>query len=313
LALEGCNPKVTGARRCVYRVAGSEHAVAPRETQSASVAWGGDPDLSALLCEAIDRVASPTARTALVTRALDMAGCATLPADVSLLLAFVGGPLQRCAHIALGEQAAVALVSDVVPLLERVRRIRASAPPASSSPPQPSEPPPAELPFAPAPASGAAPAPSPPSSRTLRPSAPRPASERVDHGTLPYVDTSSGRAFVLVVDDDAAFLRGVSRLLRAAGHDVVSAPDGGSGLRICERLHPALVITDLDMPPPNGVELAAAIAARLGPAAPPVVLLTGTPQRPKNVPGVAQVLSKAIRPADLLAAIEPYLVSPPTT
>jgi CheY-like chemotaxis protein len=281
----------------VYR-----EVVVRRESQT-SGAWGGDPDLSALLCEAIDRVASPKARTALVTRALDMAGQTALPSDVRTLLAFVDGPLQRCAQHALGEQAAHALVSDVVPLLERVQRIRSSSrPPAPSTAPAASEPPPA-------PVADADPRHRtlPPPSLIQRPSPRPPEPERPDHGTLPYLEATMMHRYVLVIDDDAAFLRGLGRLLRAAGHDVVSAPDGGTGLRICERVRPALVITDLDMPPPNGVEVARAISTRLGADAPPVVLLTGAVERPPIGNGVSQVLSKAIRPADLLAAIEPYL------
>jgi CheY-like chemotaxis protein len=127
--------------------------------------------------------------------------------------------------------------------------------------------------------------------------------------TLPYTDvTAESRGFVLLVDDDIAFLRGFSRLLRLAGYDAVAAPDGSSALRLCHRLEPALVISDLEMPPPNGVELAASLVERMGDAAPPVILLTGSSRPPQAAGGVVAVLAKTIRPDELLGEIEPYLV-----
>ena len=87
--------------------------------------------------------------------------------------------------------------------------------------------------------------------------------------TLPYVKAATAPAYVLLVDDDAAFLRGLSRLLRLDGHEVITAPDGGSALRICEKLRPAVVVTDYDMPAPNGADLARLIRNRLGAEAPP--------------------------------------------
>lgn len=264
------------------------------DTPDAPAVLGGDPDLNALLFEAIDRVASRRAREALIARALAAAGASELPADILLLLQFVTGPLRRAATGTLGEEAAGALVSDVQPLLERVRSIRQSAPPT------PSEPPPSSRSAQTLPPSGLF--------RETRGEAKRPpTSDRTKHGTLPYTEAVRSGAHVLLVDDDVAFLRGLSRLMRAAGMDVVTAPDGGTGLRICEKLRPGLVITDLDMPPPNGLQLAASIVARLGSEAPPIVLLTGATAIPRHRPGIVKVAPKSIRPGELLEAIQEFL------
>jgi CheY-like chemotaxis protein len=270
-----------------------------RQRQTPTFVLGGDPDLNALLFEAIDRVASPVARKTIITRALRQAGSDKLPADIQLLMQFVTGPLFSVARGTLGDEAAGALVSDVQPLLERVQRIRSSIPPPSKTPAE-SLPPSEHFSTL---------------ARTLPPSglfretkrkAP-PSSEVQRRGTLPYAEAVTSTHYVLLVDDDVVFLRGLSRLMRATGLEVLTAPEGGTALRICEKMRPVLVITDLDMPPPNGLQLAASIAERLGNDAPPVFLLTGSPEPPPPSSGVTKVLTKMIRPDDLLAEIQPYL------
>jgi CheY-like chemotaxis protein len=237
----------------------------------------GDPDVSAVLLEALDKVAAPGARDKVLSNALDLAGVDALPDEIPSLLSFVVGPLQTAADRMLGTDVAHALVSDVRPLLEMAFRMRTSAPPPASTAPPVSTLPPDGLYRAPR------------------------------RQTLPYFDSADTRGFVLIVDDDIAFLRGFSRLLRIAGYDAVTAPDGHAALRLCHRLAPALVISDLEMPPPNGLALAELIAESMGEAAPPVLLLTGTSNAPRHARGVSGVLSKTIRPSELLAEIEPYL------
>lgn len=264
---------------------------------------GGDPDLNALLFEAIDRVASPTARNDLIVRALKEAGAEGLPDDVMLLLQFVTGPLYATAEFALGTDAAGALVSDVQPILERVRKIRSSIPPTSGPPPDISSE-----------AFGDAHDSVPPvsSAPTLPPKglyrkAAVPTSAAHKRGTLPYAEVVVAQHHILVVDDDVIFLRGLTRLMRATGLNVLSAPDSGSAFRICERVRPALVISDLDMPAPNGLDLARQVRERMGENAPPFVLLTGTADPPAVTDDVKLVLTKSIRPEALLDAIAPFL------
>ncbi len=63
------------------------------------------------------------------------------------------------------------------------------------------------------------------------------------------------QARVLVVDDDAASRRWVAKLLAQDGYDVEVAADGAEALRVLEERAPALIVTDLDMPKMNGIEL----------------------------------------------------------
>src|SRR5712671_2654814 len=86
---------------------------------------------------------------------------------------------------------------------------------------------------------------------------------------------------VFIVDDDASFLRSVSRLLRASGYAVQAFE---SATRFLEQLVPGMagcVLTDLQMPGLNGLELQAALAKSASPL--PVVFLSAQGDIPTTV------------------------------
>jgi two-component system KDP operon response regulator KdpE len=60
---------------------------------------------------------------------------------------------------------------------------------------------------------------------------------------------------ILVVDDEYQITRVLKRSLQAHRYDVRSASDGESALDTFHDFHPDLVITDLQMPAMNGIEL----------------------------------------------------------
>ncbi len=66
-------------------------------------------------------------------------------------------------------------------------------------------------------------------------------------------------AFVLLVDDDPAALRLLTRVLERAGHRVVTAADGAAGVAAYHANRPDWVITDLVMPGMDGIGLIAEI------------------------------------------------------
>jgi DNA-binding NarL/FixJ family response regulator len=68
---------------------------------------------------------------------------------------------------------------------------------------------------------------------------------------------------IIVVDDHPVFRKGLTALLRAAGHDVVAeASDGLEAITLVEQEAPDLVIMDLSMPTRDGFEATAHITAR---------------------------------------------------
>lgn len=68
-------------------------------------------------------------------------------------------------------------------------------------------------------------------------------------------------ALVLIVDDEPAELRMLTRVVERSGHRVVTAQDGLAGLNAFLTHRPDWVITDLAMPGKDGVAMIAEIRA----------------------------------------------------
>jgi two-component system KDP operon response regulator KdpE len=60
---------------------------------------------------------------------------------------------------------------------------------------------------------------------------------------------------VLIVDDEGQILRVLRRILTAQGYSVRTAEDGAAALDVFNEWRPDLVVTDLQMPNVNGLEL----------------------------------------------------------
>lgn len=111
---------------------------------------------------------------------------------------------------------------------------------------------------------------------------------------------------VFVVDDDASFLAGIARLLRASGYSVRSFTSAADFLS--KRPAPAAgcVVADLQMPGMNGMALQETLAQSDDPL--PVVFLTGQGDIPTSVEamrhGAEDFLMKTAPKEELLAAIE---------
>lgn len=66
-------------------------------------------------------------------------------------------------------------------------------------------------------------------------------------------------AAVLIIDDDEFVRRAFRRVLEEGGFRIIEAPDGPSGLQICEHFAPGVVLLDLRMPGMDGLEVLAAL------------------------------------------------------
>jgi CheY-like chemotaxis protein len=79
-------------------------------------------------------------------------------------------------------------------------------------------------------------------------------------------------ARILVIDDEPAILMLLKRILTGAGHEVLTATEGGAGLLAAAQETVDLILSDLSMPgEPSGVRLLAAIR-KARPACPLVVV-----------------------------------------
>lgn len=122
-------------------------------------------------------------------------------------------------------------------------------------------------------------------------------------GRLP----TGSRATVLVVDDEAMTRASLARGLALAHFDIATAANGREALRLVAdgRVQPAVLVTDIDMPEMNGVELAARLLA-LRPSL-RVVMMTGDVDRAESArrhPSIVDaVLVKPIRVDDLVQVV----------
>lgn len=113
-------------------------------------------------------------------------------------------------------------------------------------------------------------------------------------------------ATVFVVDDDASFLKSVERLLRASGYTVRTFDSAKAFLEHADLGTPGCVVTDLQMPGCNGLELQEALGKSGNPL--PVIFMTGQGDIPTTVHamrnGAEDFLTKLSAKEDFLAAIK---------
>jgi CheY-like chemotaxis protein len=82
-------------------------------------------------------------------------------------------------------------------------------------------------------------------------------------------------AVALVVDDSMLIRYTVCRFLEERGFAVESATNGVEALQILERTHPALIVTDMQMPKMSGSELITALKKNPKTATIPIIIVAG--------------------------------------
>ena len=82
------------------------------------------------------------------------------------------------------------------------------------------------------------------------------------------------RSRVLVVDDSMSVRRSVATLLEDQGYDIALARDGLEAVKAMEASRPDVLLTDLEMPNMNGLELTAHVRSRAELAHLPVIMIT---------------------------------------
>ncbi len=118
---------------------------------------------------------------------------------------------------------------------------------------------------------------------------------------------------VMTVDDAATMRKMVAFTLRGAGYTVVEAVDGNDALAQLRQRPVDLVITDVNMPGINGIDLVARIRATATLRSVPILLLT-TESDPdaKNrarAAGATGWIVKPFQPPQLLAVVARVLPS----
>jgi response regulator NasT len=110
---------------------------------------------------------------------------------------------------------------------------------------------------------------------------------------------------ILIADDESIIRLGLRKMLQEAGHEVITASDGRTAVRMAHDLAPELAVLDVKMPGYDGLEAARRIVSE---RPIPVILLTAYAQQDlvqqaARAPIMAYLL-KPVKESELLASIE---------
>jgi chemosensory pili system protein ChpA (sensor histidine kinase/response regulator) len=129
--------------------------------------------------------------------------------------------------------------------------------------------------------------------------------------------TQVKRHRVLVVDDAISVRKAVQQQLQDAGFDTLGARDGFDALQQLEKGSVDLVITDLEMPNLNGLDLTRLLREQAAYRTTPVVMITSRStqkhREAAEAAGVNLYLTKPYIDVDLLAHVRRLCAAPTKT
>ena len=118
---------------------------------------------------------------------------------------------------------------------------------------------------------------------------------------------------MLVVDDALTVRNSLQELLTDAGFDTGTAKDGMEAVSMLDTLKPDIVLTDLEMPNMNGIELTSYIRNKEETKNLPVIMITSRSlkkhQALADSAGVNQYITKPYNDNDLLKVINRALAT----
>lgn len=110
---------------------------------------------------------------------------------------------------------------------------------------------------------------------------------------------------ILVIDDEQSFLLALELILKSAGYNVLTAPNGDEGLNKLKDARPDAVLLDIMMPGLSGFETIKIIRNSPEFKNTPVILMSGArPQVKQSEYKWSGFLFKPFTAADLVRALE---------
>jgi CheY-like chemotaxis protein len=125
---------------------------------------------------------------------------------------------------------------------------------------------------------------------------------------MPELPKEAGKGKqILVIDDDPMMRDLLLQFLQADGYRVITAADGREGLAQARSLQPDLVLLDISMPAPNGLEVCATLKREAATAQMPVLFisarLTAHDVEQMKAAGASGFLSKPFSLVEMRRAI----------
>ena len=118
-------------------------------------------------------------------------------------------------------------------------------------------------------------------------------------------------ANILVVEDEPAIQELLAANLTRAGHTVLRAPDGETGLRIVTEARPDLILLDWMLPGISGLDFARRLRADSRTRDVPVIMLTARGEEVDKIAGLEagadDYITKPFSPRELVARIKAVL------
>lgn len=114
---------------------------------------------------------------------------------------------------------------------------------------------------------------------------------------------------ILIVDDETEVAKTCARVLRRSGFDCLVAYDSPEAFALFDSQHPALVLSDINLPSGDGFEIASYVRGK-SPGTPVVLMTTN---HNSNVPaqaaraGAARYLRKPFSNAELTSTVRSLL------
>jgi len=120
-----------------------------------------------------------------------------------------------------------------------------------------------------------------------------------------------GPLTVLIADDEPHIRHIVSTKLKNAGFVVIIATNGRDALDMAREHHPALIVTDFQMPVLSGYEMSLQLKQDDRTAGIPIILLTARghklTQSELDAAGIKLLMDKPFSPSDLMSRVKGVL------